>query len=299
MNDIENLLVLLGDTVKKRQLETDLSKALEKEKELMRCVTDHRKSFEKEHKDVERLENNAVVKAFYAVTGNLDDKREKERSEAKNAKELYDQAERELESATKSIDKMTRKLHALRNCEEDFTALKKKILEGLKDSDEKLYDDASGLYNDSERLGKDIASIDGLNSVGSAIIEITDDLLETLELAKKGRYKGRYTEGAYIVRHATLYSGKDVLEELRSLLERFHSSVVDLPKIGRLDSIEDIVYGRFYGDGFSAIENGLTELKNLKNSINSTKTKLLYTREQKVLLKEKYDKQFVQLFALQ
>ena len=295
MNDIENLLVLLGDTVKKRQLETDLSKALEKEKELMRCVTDHRKSFKKEHKDVERLENNAVVKAFYAVTGNLDDKREKERSEAKNAKELYDQAERELESATKSIDKMTRKLHALRNCEEDFTALKKKMLEGLKDYDEKLYGDASGLYNDSERLGKDIASIDELNSVGSAIIEITDDLLETLELAKKGRY----TEGAYIARHATLYSGKDVLEELRSLLERFHSSVVDLPKTGRLDSIEDIVYGRFYGDGFSAIENGLTELKNLKISINSAKTKLLYTREQKVLLKEKYDKQFVQLFALQ
>ena len=294
MNNIEKLLLLFDDTVKKRQLEADLLLALEKEKELMRFVTDCRKSFEKEHKDVERLENNAVVKAFYAVTGNLDDKREKERSEAKNAKELYDQAERELESATKSIDKMTRKLHALRNCEEDFTALKKKMLEGLKDSDEKLYGDASGLYNDSERLGKDIASIDELNSVGSAIIEITDDLLETLVLAKARRYG----EGSYIAKHAILYSGKDVLEELRSLSERFHSSVVDLPKIGRLDSIEDIVYGRFYGDGHSAIENGLTELKYLKASINGAKTKLLEAREKKVLLKEKYDKQFAGLFAL-
>lgn len=294
MNNIEKLLVLLDDTVKKRQLEADLSKALEKEKELMRSVTDYRKSFEKEHKDVEKLENNAVIKAFYAVTGNLDDKREKESAEAQIAKELYDQAERELESTTKSIDKMTQKLHTLRNSEEDFAALKKNLLESFKNSDEKLYSAASVLYNDSERLRKDIANIDELNSVSEAIIEITDDLLETLALAQTRGYR----EGSYIVKHAILYSGKDVLEELRSLLERFHSSVVDLPKIGRLDSIEDIVYGRFYGDGFSAIENGLAELKNLENSINSAKTKLFEAREKKVLLKEKYDKLFVQLLAL-
>jgi len=294
MNNIEKLLLLFDDTVKKRQLEADLLLALEKEKELMRFVTDYRKSFEKEHKDVEKLENNAVVKAFYAVTGKLDDKREKESSEAQIAKELYDKAELELESVTKSIDKMTKKLHTLRNSEEDFAALKKKLLESLKNSDEKLYGDALVLYDDSERLGKDIANIDELNSVGSAIIEITDDLLETLVLAQARRY----SEGSYIVKHAILYSGKDVLEELRSLSDRFHSSVVDLPKIGRLDSIEDIVYGRFYGDGHSAIENGLTELKYLKASINGAKTKLLETREKKVLLKEKYDKQFAGLFAL-
>lgn len=294
MNDIEKLLVLLDDTVKKRQLEADLAKALEREKELICLVTNYRKSFEKEHKDVEKLENNAVVKAFYAVTGKLDDKREKESSEAQIAKELYDKAELELESATKSIDKMARKLHTLRNSEEDFAAFEKKLLESLKGSDEKLYSDALVIYNESERLRKDIANIDELNSVGSALIEITDDLLETLMLAQARSY----SEGSYIAKHAILYSGKDVLEELRSLSERFHSSVVDLPQIGRLDSIEDIVYGRFYGDGHSAIENGLIELKYLKASINGAKTKLLETREKKILLKEKYDKQFAGVFTL-
>lgn len=182
-----------------------------------------------------------------------------------------------------------------RQLEADLSkALEKKLLESLKDSDESLYGDALVIYNESERLRKDIANIDELNSVGSAIIEITDDLLETLALAQARRY----SEGSYIVKHAILYSGKDVLEELRSLSERFHSSVVDLPKIGRLDSIEDIVYGRFYWDGHSAIENGLTELKYLKASINGAKTKLVETRAKKVLLKEKYDKQFAGLFAL-
>lgn len=98
--------------------------------ELINKVDVLKKSMIKEQKDVDSLEKGSLTAFFFDMCGKKEQKLDKERAEAYEAKMKYDNAMYQLSETNTQIEKCEKQINALQGCEQNYeTALKKRQAE--------------------------------------------------------------------------------------------------------------------------------------------------------------------------
>ncbi len=138
-----------------------------------------------EQKDVERLENGGITSFFYRIIGKKEEKLEKERAEALDAAQQYEQVFLELEGVRRSIELKETELATLDGYEEKFEKLlqgKRRLLENTGLEVEKVL-----LQVETELAlqKEDKALLEETEKLGEQILGYVKQVQETLSTAEK------------------------------------------------------------------------------------------------------------------
>lgn len=118
--------------IRKRILSSELADLQVKQKELDTKVKELAERKQAEQKDVDRLEKGGITSFFYSIAGKKEEKLIKERAEALDALQQYEEAFLELEGVRRSIELKVTELATLDGYEEKFEKLlqgKRRLLE--------------------------------------------------------------------------------------------------------------------------------------------------------------------------
>lgn len=118
--------------IRKRILSSELATLQGKQKELDTKVKELSERKQAEQKDVDRLEKGGITSFFYSIVGKKEERLVKERAEALEALQQYEETFLELEGVRRSIDLKVTELATLEGYEEKFEKLlqgKRRLLE--------------------------------------------------------------------------------------------------------------------------------------------------------------------------
>ena len=229
-SSFDELRRLRGDIERKRRLELMVSDLTVQQAELAEKVRHLEAQKRGEEADVERLEGHSLAALFYGLIGKSEEKLDKERREAAEARVRYDAASRELASVEEDLLRRRAELAELEGCEQRFErALDAKAAElkatggSAADAILRLEEREAACEHQDRELGEAIAAgaealataDDILSSLGSAGGWATFDLLGGGLLADLGKY-------------AHLDEAQRMIEELQVQLRRFKTELVDV-----------------------------------------------------------------------
>ncbi len=169
--------------VRKRILSAELLTLQAKKKELDAKVKELAERKQAEQKDVDRLEKGGITSFFYGILGKKEEKLEKERGEAVEATEQYEEAFLELESVNRSIELKETELATLEGYEEKF----EKLLHGKRRLLENTTSEAEILEAEKELAlqREQCALLAEAEKQGEQILEYVGKIRETLDEAEK------------------------------------------------------------------------------------------------------------------
>ena len=121
MTEMEIKLQQMLDKVeRKRHLDKLVEQLTAQQEELRLKCHDLNIVLQQENRDVDTLENSSIAGFFLDMFGKREEKLEKERREAYAAKAKYTTAQNELAAVDHDIDRYTRELETLKNCEAEL-----------------------------------------------------------------------------------------------------------------------------------------------------------------------------------
>lgn len=179
-----------------------------------------------EQEDVDRLERGNLSSFFYELTGKLDQKLDKERQEAYEAKAKYDASKHQLDAILNDIQYYETQQLALKNCESEYQTAYENKIEQLKKNDievvqldeqyiacrllQKEIEEAIQVGNEALRIAKQVKS-----KLGSADGWATWDVL-----------------GGGMLSHVMKYSAIDeaerLIQSLQTQLGKFQTELADV-----------------------------------------------------------------------
>ena len=155
--------------IRKRSLIRELNVLRFQSQELSSKIADLERKKQVEQKDVDKLEKAGITSFFYSIIGKKEEKLEKERAEAVDAAQQYEQAFLELENVKRSIELKETELATLDGYEEKFKKLlqgKRRLLENIGSEVERvilqaekelaLQKEQQALLGETEKLGEQI-----------------------------------------------------------------------------------------------------------------------------------------------
>ena len=169
--------------IRKRILSSELAALQAKQKELDAKVKELAERKQAEQKDVDRLEKGGITSFFYSIFGKKEEKLVKERAEALEALQQYEEAFLELEGVRRSIDLKSTELATLEGYEEKF----EKLLQGKRRLLENTTSEAEILAVEKELALKkeQCALLAEAGKQGEQILEYVGAIRETLDEAEK------------------------------------------------------------------------------------------------------------------
>ncbi|KTE90987.1 hypothetical protein AT727_05150 [Desulfitobacterium hafniense] len=246
--------------------------------------------------DVEKLESKGLSAFFHAVRGNLEERIEKERSEALAAKLKYDQAGQDIKEIHASIAKLSaERLNYVDSPAEyrDLYAQKQQI---LLEEQGAMAQEILALTDEKNRRRINLKEIDEAIEVGGQVLDSLNQALRNLSSAEGwGTWDllgGGMISG--LAKHSHINSAQENIEKTQSLLRQFKTELTDI-RIGTELSLKTegfIKFADFFFDGIIAdwfMQTRITEsqasVENVKNQVQSIMTKLheLKTQERKRL----------------
>ena len=171
--------------IRKRTLSKELSILEARRQELDAKTKEMAERKLAEQKDVERLENGGITSLFYRIIGKKEEKLKKERAEALDAVQQYEQAFLELERVKRSIELKETELATLEGYEEKFEKMlqgKRRLLENTGVEAEKAVLQAEmelAIQREKKALLKEIEML------GEQIVEQVGKVQKTLGEAEK------------------------------------------------------------------------------------------------------------------
>jgi len=169
--------------VRKRILSAELMALRVKQKDLDAKVKELSERKQAEQKDVDRLEKGGITSFFYGIVGKKEEKLEKERAEALDALQQYEEAFLELEGVNRSIELKETELATLEGYEEKFEKLlqgKRRLLENTV-SEVEILEVEKDLAFQKEQS----ALLAEAEKQGERILEYVGKIRETLDEAEK------------------------------------------------------------------------------------------------------------------
>lgn len=112
-----------GRAARLKKIKSMLAELQKQSAELTLKVSECEAALAKENLDAQKLEGSSLAAVFYSVIGTIDERRDKERSEALAAKLKLDEAQSELEALRKRIKELQRQREELAGCEEEYARL--------------------------------------------------------------------------------------------------------------------------------------------------------------------------------
>ncbi|HHY27079.1 MAG TPA: hypothetical protein GX523_10135 [Desulfitobacterium dehalogenans] len=240
---------------------------------------------EQENIDVEKLENKGLAAFFYSVMGNLEERIEKERSEALAARLKYDQALKDIEDIHFNIAKLSAERLKYVDCPleyKDLYAQKQKML--LEEKGAKAQE-ILGLTDEISRRRINLKEIDEAIEVGDRVLASLNNALRSLSSAEGwGTWDllgGGLISG--LAKHSHINSAQAEIEETQSLLRQFRNELTDI-RIGTDLSLKTegfIKFADFFFDGIiadwfmqSRINESQASVENVKSQVQGIIKKL-------------------------
>lgn len=210
----------------------------------------------KEQKDVDRLERRSLASFYFNVIGRLDEKLDRERTEAYAARVKYDTAAQCLASVERDIAAAADERERLAGCEADYEReLRKKqdIVKnsGTREAQEILRMEAAltELQSRLRELEEALAAGEQARSTAQQVIAELEsaDGLATWDLVGGGLL-------ADMAKHDRLNRAQSLVDLLQSQLHRFHSELTDVSIQANIQASVDgfLSVADFFFDGLFA-----------------------------------------------
>ncbi len=208
---------------RRRSLQKQLAPLEEKERAL-------RSRLYAEQADVDRLEGRSLANLFYAVTGQMDEKRKVEAREAYEAAVRHDAAVQELESVQEDLRRTASELHAVSGCERryaDALEQKKQLLCAQGGSDAERIGQLEDALVDCATAQRELEEAIRAGRQAQSIVQ---SILQNLDSAQNWGTWDLVGGGLVsdIVKHNRLDSAQSQIEQLQVQLRRFQTELVDV-----------------------------------------------------------------------
>lgn len=205
-----------------------------------------------EAEDVENLEAKSLARYMYALFGNLDERLDKERMEARAAAVKHDAAVRELEDLDADIAEAEAQLAALEGCHERYEAALERRAQELKDSGgaagAKLRQIEQELSEIEYRRRETKEAIAAGENARNAAEEVADSLSSASAWSVVDVFTDSFLADA--IKYGRINDAQRSIERLRSALRRFGAELKDVGASISVDIGDFLGFADFFFDGF-------------------------------------------------
>lgn len=262
-------------------------------------VSEYETKLAKENLDVEKLERGSLSALFYSVLGTIDERRDKELSEALAAKLKLDQAGKELEALNARINEIQRQREGLAGCEAEYARLyeqKKQALLGSHGSE------AQSILELTEGINKakaDIKEICEAIAAGESSLAHLDGARQCLDKAHGWGTYDLLGGGllADIVKHDHIDDATEEVSRAQIALNNFRTELADVRiqypievQLSDFSRFADFFFDGLIADWYvqNRIEDSLQSVSSagVQVSAQLSRLNLLKIREQQSLVRQ-------------
>lgn len=308
MSQQKKLSELYRKTQRKQAATQEMAEAKAKHANLVLWEAKYRQVLASESADVEKLDKASLENLFYSITGKMKEKRAKEVSEAADAQSKYDTVLAEIKAAEDEIGYLKYELRTLGNCDLDYEALRKEMVDTLISSQTEISPKVELLVQQMNQAGADADELATVIEVGKASQKIALELHE--ELRKSQRLAHNYgrrggSHGIIVDELLThmenqeyLRAGQEILDRLKRQLDRYHTALYPLPQFGNLSTLENLLCGRTRG-GKEPIDSAVAEIKKLIAELDHSALMLERIKKSKSEAQKRFDEDLTELLISQ
>lgn len=283
-----------------------LADLVKRNDELEGLIEVQRKRWEKEQRDVDKLENGSLTSFFLQIIGNLDKNIEKEEVEALKAKEIYESTKHEIESTKKQILVMKDQVDKLYDLNKEYNIL-------WIQKEEKLLKSNTFTKEQYKKYIDRIASLKSIDKELKEAINAGKILLKELYKAKE-KFESAHSWGVFdmfggglmssMIKHDHINEANGIINNVKSLIKKFERELKDVDievdvNITTFDKFGDIFFDNIFSDmmvqdkinnvlgqvqcGICCVEN---KVEDLEKSISNNEIKIDILDEKRVSLVE-------------
>lgn len=223
-----------------------------------------------EAEDVENLEGRSLARYFYSLFGSLDERLDKERTEARAAAVKHDAVLNELEDVETEMASVERELSSLAGCERRYDELLERKAEALKAS-------GTGAGARLREIERELSQVEyrrreteeAMNA-GRYAESAAEDVINCLSGASTWGVVDLFSDSVFadMAKYSHIDNAQRAMERLRSALRRFGAELEDVG--GRVD----VSMGDFMGFADVFFDNVFVDM-----AVNSRINNSLYSAQ--------------------
>lgn len=293
----KDLYEFRAQMARKKHLESVLPEMRKQKVDLVQKVNALDEVRIKEEHDVEKMEGGSLASFFYNVVGKKDQKLDKERQEAYEARVKYDAAVSELEAMTLDIDKLETEAKQLFGCEVKYQKAFDEKLAYLKESDAEVREKVRELEEKLAFLEQQEVEIQEAVFAGQSALEASHEVLNNLDDADHFSTWDMFGGGLLVdlKKHDCLDQAQAAVQTLQIRLNRFKTELADVTIHADINVKIDgfLHFADFFFDGLFAdwkvrdqIHTSIDSAESTHNKIKDVLFKLTAMKD--ALLEEKY-----------
>lgn len=186
--------------------------------------------FQKEQKDVERLEKFSIANLLYTISGRKLEKLEKEKQEALAAELKYKEAEATVKDLKEEIAQYKMLLETVQNSEKTYKTLLAEKEKLLVQSDSSLKEKLSTLLDHESDLQMLMNEYKEAIDAGVHAEKALEEAIDSLNKAKNWSTFDMFGGGmlSTMVKHSHLDSAKDDIHHVQQALRHFQDELLDI-----------------------------------------------------------------------
>lgn len=270
-----DIQVLREQTARQRKLTSVLQSLENRRAELQARVNELARVRAAEQADVDRLERGSLASFFYAMTGQKEERLDKEQQEAYAAAVKHDAAVRELESVNYDLRRVRGELDSLSGCEERLRLAIEGRLEELKYSGTPEGADIMELEKKAAQNTAGQKEVREAIEAGETALYTVDSVLQSLDSAEGWGTWDLFSGSILtdIIKHDHLNDAQAMIEQLQIDLRRFHTELADTEIYADMNvRIEGFLqFADFFFDGLFADWAVLDRIKDSKEQVETVR----------------------------
>ena len=228
-------------------------------------------SVQDEQADVDRMESGGITSFVYGILGRQEEKLEKERQEAKAAKEQYQSALRTLQELHRQKELLSDSIAQLGNVQQEYQRRydleREKILGGAGPSSVRLRQ----LEEDGRQLRSLEQELIEARDAGDAVMDQINRIRKSLGSASTWGTIDLFTDGFFadMAKYSHMDDAQAEMQELNRLLRRFSKELQDVDTHANLsaDIGSGMRFADFFFDGFFTDAMALNRIDRVKNQV--------------------------------
>ncbi len=249
MTEMEQKLQQMLYNVERKRYLDKLIEQLEPQREDLRLKCHQLNiTLQQENRDVDTLENSSISGFFLDMLGKREEKLEKERREAYAAKAKYITAKNELANLDQDIDRYTRELRELKNCETQLQQLLDAYLAKNAGSENTVV-----LQTQLSLLKCKQLELEEALTAGENVLESANAVLTYLDKADSWSTADFFLDSFLVdmAKHDNIDKATAEINNLQTLLGKFRSELADVTIDKNIDiSIDSFTsFADFFWDG--------------------------------------------------
>lgn len=230
-------------------------------------------SVQDEQADVDRMESGSITSLVYGILGRQEEKLEKERQEAKAAKEQYQSALRTLQELHRQKEMLTDSIAQLGNVQQEYQRHydleREKILGGAGPSSARLRQ----LEEDGRQLRSLEQELIEAQDAGDAVMDQINRIRKSLGSASTWGTIDLFTDGFFadMAKYSHMDDAQAEMQELNRLLRRFSKELQDVDAHANLsaDIGSGMRFADFFFDGFFTDAMALNRIDRVKSQVEN------------------------------